>query len=364
MEQKQISGSQWKPVSRKRKERFSDPELHTLVDEIMVHADELFGPKSSNVLRKTVIWETVANKVNNIGGLKREVEECKKRWSDYKRKVKRNVSELKASVPLETTLPRRQELVARFFKMDADDKNEIQGLSDDANLNQVQVSQQSSLSLNIDSDCFDDDFEPDSKKGLVFFTNSSSENDPQDKSISQSNRECQSSKHPSGYHKADALNTLRKHTPALPSQQTGRLDTKLDKLIVRQKDTNDILQTIQSDVRKSLVLQRKTNRLLKNNFIEIKKSFMSVQKMSRDHENHLDVSLKRLQTSLDELNNNLQVKNLQELMASDDSDQDWNSGQRITSTLMSKEKGHASSKRVEGQYPSKMFLTKKNNISK
>ncbi|XP_041425229.1 putative leucine-rich repeat-containing protein DDB_G0290503 isoform X2 [Xenopus laevis] len=310
------------PAQKKKKKRFSDKEDHVLVDEIMNHASELFGKNARIALGKCTIWDSVAKVVNEVSETNRTVQDCKKRWNDYKRKIKRTIDEVKKfpetgnTEPLENFLSKRQMRVVDYFQMDLEEKNTIQHLSDHSS---------------VEEEDSDEDFVDDSKKGMAFFLNQRKEHNPQDTSISQS------SKQTSEYKTPDAHGEEPAPTPVVPPMELAKLDVKLDQLMSKQTETYEFLQSMQNDIRASQEMQRKMNRLMKTNFLELQKSIISIQNIARDRENQLDLSLKSIHTKLDEMTNTLREKKLRDLMASDDSDEEWNSVQDVKVSLLDKQ---------------------------
>ncbi|XP_053546294.1 uncharacterized protein LOC128638386 [Bombina bombina] len=80
--------------------------------------------------KKKAIWDNVVRKVNGVSGTQRSLIDCKKRWNDYRRKIKSTIakSRLHESAtgerePLEAFLTRRQLIIAKFFKMGEEDNN-------------------------------------------------------------------------------------------------------------------------------------------------------------------------------------------------------------------------------------------------
>ncbi|XP_075460107.1 uncharacterized protein LOC142496904 isoform X3 [Ascaphus truei] len=255
-------------MPRKRKDKFSEQEVQTLVNEIMAHVEELFGPTANNVSsdEKNAIWLGVWRKVNKVGGMERGLIDCKKRWSDYKRKLKQRVTEIRSSDScerLETILTRREMNVVKFFQIDREDFIGNEELSDDANILPWKYS------INSESD-------------------SSVEYEPEDQSISQA-KKYQLLKQSFGRRKADGLQASTESTPIASSLQPERFEAKFDQLIALQKDSTEVLKSMQSDFRASLALQRKMIDLLTSNLIENRKSTTASQKMTRDQKNlHLD----------------------------------------------------------------------------
>ncbi|XP_063799262.1 myb-related transcription factor, partner of profilin-like [Pseudophryne corroboree] len=318
---------------KKRKERFTDPELHILVDTILAHAEQLFGRKSLNASGKAALWDIVVKKVNEVAGMKRTVVECKKRWHDYKRKVQQCIDKRKLQVPLpgkmeslEDYLSKRQINVAMFFKMDAEGTGAIQ-VSDDSSTDDGDCASSShnvvTPSTHIHSE---DEFIGQTEKQSL--SACSVKNSPQDGSISQSN-------------KAKVSGRSIDHKPSETQLQLTNLETKLDQLITQQKNTNEILQGIRSGVVASLDLQKKMNRLLKSNFLELQNSIRASKEASSNQSSILEITLKGLQAKMDEVTNSLQAKQLQELMSSDESEcysQDMGSSPLAAKTTPAKKK--------------------------
>ncbi|KAE8574119.1 hypothetical protein XENTR_v10024956 [Xenopus tropicalis] len=317
LSQKNTNSGPCTSVQKKKKKRFSDKEDHVLVDEIMVHATELFGKNARIALGRSNIWVSVTKKVNKVSETKRTVQDCKKRWNDYKRKIKRTIDDIRKlpasgnAEPLENFLSTRQMHVVKYFQMDSDDHSLVEEVPDPL------------------SHIYSLDSEDDSSKGSVSFLNQTKENDPQDKSISQS------SKQTTEYNTPDAQEKPTE-TVVLP-KELDSLTIRLDQLMTKQNKTYEILQCMQNDIRVSQEMQRKMNRLIKTNFLELQKSIISIQSISRDRENQLDLSLKSIHTKLDEMTNALREKKLQDLMASDDSDEEQNCGQDVTASLLDKQ---------------------------
>ncbi|CAH2320164.1 tumorhead S homeolog isoform X1 [Pelobates cultripes] len=109
---------------KKRKKKFSDKEDQVLVKEILSHVEQLYGPNASNSLRKTVIWQNIVTKINKEGGTNRTLMDCKKRWSDYKRKIRRVLTEKAPDVNMEKILNSTQLRVAKFFRMDQENESD------------------------------------------------------------------------------------------------------------------------------------------------------------------------------------------------------------------------------------------------
>ncbi|KAM4652294.1 uncharacterized protein O3C94_014661 isoform 2-T4 [Discoglossus pictus] len=305
-----------KSTPKKRKEKFSDPENHALVDEIIAHLDKLFGPKSCKSLHKAAIWDAVVKKVNKQSSTKRTLMDCKKRWSDYKRKIKfiltRWANGSYEEQPLEEILTKRQLRIAKFFKMDTENTSKTQELSEDSSLEEVSTSLPTIL---FSGDSVDDFVNSSKRSSLV--SNSFVESGHQEQSTSQHGMS-QSSQQASN---ADEFELPTEPTPNISSLELKNFDTKLDQLIAQQNDTYEILQNMHSDIRAFLDLQKKTCRFLKQNFIEQQKSIISTQKISCDHGKLLDLSLKSLHNKIDELKNTFTERKLQDLLSSEKSDE-------------------------------------------
>ncbi|XP_031762477.1 uncharacterized protein LOC116412415 [Xenopus tropicalis] len=292
-----------KATPKRRKKRFSDREDHALVDEIVAHHGELFGKTTCNALRRALIWESVAKKVNDAGETKRSVMECKKRWSDYKRKVKRTINHFKmnASVtgilePLDSFLSGRQMHVAHIFHLNSDDQNAIQILSDTSYLDEAPDGHKCQYVNENSMDVVD------------LLSISSMNSDHQDNfPLSQPCDIGQSSK-TSQWH-------IGAQSPPITCKASllglSDLELKLDSLIEQQTKTNEILQCIQKDIGILLSLQRKMNWLLRNNFTELQRSIMFIEKMLKDQENYLELSLQRIHRKLEGMNCILRESKLQ-----------------------------------------------------
>ncbi|XP_078518799.1 uncharacterized protein LOC144783942 [Lissotriton helveticus] len=99
-----VSGSQDVPASqqeqqaeeaaRKRKLKFSEPELETLITEMVQHHDSLFGATSHKVpeASKRRIWEGIQAKVNALGVTHRTVDVLRKRWYDLRQRSKERLA--------------------------------------------------------------------------------------------------------------------------------------------------------------------------------------------------------------------------------------------------------------------------------
>ncbi|XP_075047175.1 uncharacterized protein LOC142107574 [Mixophyes fleayi] len=346
---------------KKRRLRFTDPEIHILVDTILAHIEQLFGHKSLNASGKAAVWDSVVKKVNEVGVLKRTVIECKKRWSDYKRKVKQCIDRVKMQSYLsgkvesiEANLSKRQVKVAMFFKMDAEGTNEIQ-LSDDYSSDEGDGASSSQNVVIPSTNILNSEDEFIDQKEKLSLSTCSINNSPQDGSISQSYEGSQAIKQPSESIKAKSSDGSMNHKPKAAQLQLTNLDTKLDQLIVQQKNTNEILQSIHNSVTASLDLQKKMNRLLKSNFLELQNSIISTKKASSNQSSIMDITLKSLHAKLDEINSSLHAKQLQELMSSDESELNLSCTQDVASTPV---KTPPARKRKFKQSPSTSLMKK------
>lgn len=121
-----------------------------------------------------------------------------------------------------------------------------------------------------------------------------------------------------------------------PQQQLPNWDSKLDQLIAQQRQTNEILNILRQSVSESLKLQKRMSRVIKTNFLELQKSIISNQEISNEQSRALENTMKSVQAKMNEISNQLRVKQLQELMSSDDSDLDIGTP-RMLSTPLNKE---------------------------
>ncbi|XP_041425227.1 uncharacterized protein myb100496870.2provisional.L [Xenopus laevis] len=321
-DQRMDKGDSCKATPKRRKKRFSDREDHALVDEIMAHHGELFGKTTSNVLGKALIWDGVANKVNDAGETKRSVMECKKRWSDYKRKVKRTITRCKTNAsltgilePLESFLSGRQMLIAHVFHLDSDDENESQNFSDPSSLDEAPAyghgCQYSSKGSSID-------FNENPTKEVDLLSVSSLNSDTQDNLLSSQVCDVGHSSKTWQQHIDVALRESPAFTYETSSLELANVGLKLESIITQQIKTNYLLQCIQNDVCILLSLQRKMHQLLKNNFIELQKSIMSTGKLSKDRENYMELSLRRIHRKLEEMSSILHESKLQGMMTGEE----------------------------------------------
>ncbi|XP_073441221.1 uncharacterized protein [Dendrobates tinctorius] len=360
---------------KKKRERFSDAENQKLVDAILAHMEKLFGPKQVNASGRAAIWDKVVKEVNKIGGMRRTVQECKKRWHDYKRKIKQVIENLKEqswmggpTVPLSDVLTKRQLKVAQFFKLDTNDapRNEMHHESS-SDIGECVSSNDFTLSSSfiIESD---DEIMPSQNKPLLPMTCLPSTSH-QDKFISQSHEEPQAAKEP----RDPPHNTKAADKPIPPYTATESqllLETQMDQLAAQQKDMMEALKSIQKSATESLNVQNKMYNLVKVSFLELQKTLLSGQKTSRDRSGILELSLNSLHAKLDEMNSALRVQQLQEMMSSDESELSDTQEIRYTPTAAytpaatSTPTNTQARKRPSDQSASPMDSMKKKKISK
>ncbi|KAG8569273.1 hypothetical protein GDO81_014333 [Engystomops pustulosus] len=322
-QEESMSGSITVQTPRKKRERFTDPEVQKLVDTILLHIQQLFGPKSVNAASKGAIWDKVVKEVNKVGGKKRTVEECRKKWFDYKRKVKKDIDNVKmhstadAQLSLSELFTRRQMMVAQFFKMDVGDGQKLDVLDESSTDIGECVSTNDHVlppAYIIDSE---DEFHPSQNKSF-----SSSFSQPstshQDKSVSQSFKEPQFTSEPGDPHNSNAVDTsIPPHTS---TERQVQLETQVKQSLGQPKNIYEVLQSIQKDVSATLKTQNKMYKLVKDSFLELHNTLLSSQKASSDHSNILELRLSSLNAKLDEMNRALRVKQLQDMMSSDESE--------------------------------------------
>ncbi|KAM3920997.1 uncharacterized protein RB166_010444 [Leptodactylus fuscus] len=311
-----VSGSITVQTPKKRRERFSDPEIHKLIDTILQHIDQLFGPTPLSAASKAAIWDEVAREVNKVRDKERTTDECKKRWQDYKRKLKQIIDNFKRQggemATLLETFSRRQIMVAQFFKMDVSAEPIHEESSSDLG-ECVSSNPLLNPSYVIDSD---DEIVPSQNKSLPSPTCLPSTSH-QDKLISQSHEKSQmATKARDPHHSKTEDASIPQH--AAKSQL--QLETQVDQLVAQQKDIFEALESIQKNVTASLNIQNKMYNLVKGSFLELQKTLLSSQKASNDHSSVFDLRLNNLHTKLDEINSILQVKQLQDIMSSDESE--------------------------------------------
>ncbi|XP_066463058.1 t-SNARE domain-containing protein 1-like [Eleutherodactylus coqui] len=356
------SGSTTIQTPKKKRERFSDPELHKLVETILAHIGQLFGTKALNAAGKDAIWDKVEKEVNKVGGRRRTREECKKRWADYKRKVKQIIDQQKTQSstvdpmpPLEDILSAKQIKVARFYKMDASDSQKIKiPHKSSADTGECASSNENILTSShiIDSE---EEFMPSQNKSVEASTCLSSTS-YQDELISQSYEEplAASDRH-------NPMAVSRSTLPHTATESQLQPETQMDQLVAQQKNIIEVLQSIQKNLTESQNIQNKAYSLVKRSFLELQNTLLSQQKASSDHSAMVELKLNSLCTKLDEMNSALRVNHLQEILSSDESEL---SAPHITSTpttaTLTPAKSHTPGrKRAQGQNPSPTALNKK-----
>ena len=74
-------------ITKKRKKpNFSDRETTVLLEEISTEINVINCKFQAGITiqRKRAVWQTIADRVNAVGGHNREPDACKKRWKDLK----------------------------------------------------------------------------------------------------------------------------------------------------------------------------------------------------------------------------------------------------------------------------------------
>ncbi|XP_040181978.1 myb-related transcription factor, partner of profilin-like [Rana temporaria] len=368
---------------KKRKERFTDQEIHALVDAILEHIEQLFGRKAANAAGKAAIWDEVVRRVNVQGNIQRTLPECKKKWDDYKRKIKKTINMTKSStdnISMEERLHRRQMTVAKFFKWDKEgtsatqllnnsllDEGEMPDSEDDFIVNQNEEISSENLTVDSPEDmCIphssaaDDhhhtkplteaihspdtlskqSFEHHKTKPLKTGIHSSADISKQTverqkkKTLKENINSSADVSKPSKYQAAETSKEIIEPTSTeSPQQQLPNWDSKLDQLIAQQRQTNEILSILRQSVSESLKLQKRMSRVLKTNFLELQKSIISNQEISNEQSRALENTMKSVQAKMNEISNQLRVKQLQEFMSSDDSDLDIGTPRMLSSPL-------------------------------
>ncbi|KAJ1107266.1 hypothetical protein NDU88_004659 [Pleurodeles waltl] len=76
-------------AGRQGKLKFTDEELHILVDEVMKDEPCLFGCHATMTTQKTksALWDRITNEVNTVAACPRTVHELKEKWHDMKLRV-------------------------------------------------------------------------------------------------------------------------------------------------------------------------------------------------------------------------------------------------------------------------------------
>ncbi|XP_072283195.1 uncharacterized protein [Pyxicephalus adspersus] len=384
------SGTLSTETPRKRKDKFTDREVHVLVDTILEHIDQLFGPHPSNAAGKNLIWHKVMEKVNREGDTKRTLQECKKKWQDYKRKVKNYVDTAMSqdSQPGNMTMaeiPRRYKIIATFFNWFTEGNTSTQlfnkslldkDINWDSEEDFVQKEDTASPDCCIvdgpENVCVPHSSDEVSKQLFDHTTKTLGERIQQSPDVSKQavehhkaseSKECI-------YSTAEAARQATKHqaqsskeinepsSTMLSLQPSPSWDSKLDQLIAQQQQTNKILIILQKNVCESLKLQKRMNRMLKTNFLELQKSIISNQNTSSEQSGSLEQKIKSLATTINEINNHLRVKKLQESMCSDESDLDTGTS-HILSTPLNKKSTPGKKRKLKKTLPSSGLLKKK-----
>ncbi|XP_078503560.1 uncharacterized protein LOC144762291 [Lissotriton helveticus] len=80
---------------RKRKQKFFEREVETLVEEMACNHELLFGKQAKYVpeVRKRKLWLEIQEKVNAVGVIPRSIDEIKKRWYDMRLRAKEKLAE-------------------------------------------------------------------------------------------------------------------------------------------------------------------------------------------------------------------------------------------------------------------------------
>ncbi|XP_078506551.1 uncharacterized protein LOC144766645 [Lissotriton helveticus] len=77
---------------KSRKKRFSPQENRILITEVVKHHQRLFVTSTVSLATKNGIWQSIVDKVNAVGVLKRSIQEVKRRWNDIKRKTQQKLA--------------------------------------------------------------------------------------------------------------------------------------------------------------------------------------------------------------------------------------------------------------------------------
>lgn len=82
-------------ADRKRKAKFTGRELEVLVDAIIPNESQLFGIQSHRtpISVKNKIWSRILAQVNSVAAVRRNKEDCKKKWYDLKRRIKDKITQ-------------------------------------------------------------------------------------------------------------------------------------------------------------------------------------------------------------------------------------------------------------------------------
>ncbi|XP_069063107.1 uncharacterized protein [Pleurodeles waltl] len=87
-------------ADRKRKAKFTGRELEVLVDAIIPNESQLFGVQSHRtpISVKNKIWSRILAQVNTVAAVRRNKEDCKKKWYDLKRRIKDRITQSKEHI--------------------------------------------------------------------------------------------------------------------------------------------------------------------------------------------------------------------------------------------------------------------------
>lgn len=85
------------PPKKTRRPRFSDAELHTIIEEVTKRRNLLFSKHDLKTgvtdIKKQQAWEEVTIVVNAVGRVQRDTEEIKRKFRDMKSHVKHKSAE-------------------------------------------------------------------------------------------------------------------------------------------------------------------------------------------------------------------------------------------------------------------------------
>ena len=81
------------PPQKKRLPNFTDEELHALIAAVICRKEILFSKFDSKITAQTKnpAWEFVAQQVNVVSRVHRDLGEIRKKFSDYRAVVKKNM---------------------------------------------------------------------------------------------------------------------------------------------------------------------------------------------------------------------------------------------------------------------------------
>ncbi|XP_066463056.1 myb-related transcription factor, partner of profilin-like [Eleutherodactylus coqui] len=268
----------------KNKKRFTEPEVNKLVDTILAYTKQLVGPNRLNASGKAATWDKVKKEVNKVGGMRRKTQECKRKWGDYRRKVKQDVKDLNMQSstggpmpPLKDKLSPREIMVAEFNELDASDSRKIK-IPDksSADTGECASSNENTLTTHIIVSS-DEESIPSQNKSVESSTCLPSTS-YQDELISQSYEEPQAA--------SDRHNPMAVGRSTLPHTATRsqlQPETQMDQLVAQQKNIIEVLQSMQKNLTESQNIQNKMYNLLKQSFLKLQKTLQSQQKDSSDH---------------------------------------------------------------------------------